>query len=174
MTADQARSILASLIAVQGHGAAGPEPGDRPGRSVPAASTAVEATINVDGASRGNPGKAGLGVIIREEPGGRVVRKISRYLGETTNNVAEYSALIAALEAARELGLRRIRVLADSELMVRQIKGLYKVRNEGLRPLHARAAALIKSFDRFEIRHVPRGRNSEADAMANAAIDARK
>ncbi|MBI5588408.1 MAG: ribonuclease HI family protein [Deltaproteobacteria bacterium] len=130
-------------------------------------------TINVDGASRGNPGEAGAGAVIKD-PGGHIVKKLKKYLGRTTNNVAEYNAILIALESARDLGLNSIRILADSELMVKQLNGVYKVKSEDLRPLYDRAVDLIKGFKECKISHVYREDNSMADSMANEAIDSRR
>lgn len=129
-----------------------------------------ELVIYTDGAARGNPGEAGIGVVICR-PDGTMVEEIAEYAGCATNNVAEYKALIRGLERARDLGAEAVRVYADSELMVRQLQGLYAVRNEGLRPLHERARRLLAGFRRAEIAHVPRERNAAADRLANRAID---
>ena len=130
-------------------------------------------TINVDGASRGNPGEAGAGAVI-VDPEGHTVKKLKKYLGKATNNVAEYNAILIALESARDLGLNSIRILADSELMVKQLNGVYRVKSEDLRPLYDRAVELIKSFKDCKVAHVYREDNSTADALANEAIDTRK
>jgi ribonuclease HI len=128
------------------------------------------AVAHVDGGSRGNPGPAAYGVLL-EDGHGQVIARLSRYLGRQTNNFAEYSGLIAALEYALEHGFSALRVFSDSELMVRQIRGVYKVRNEGLRPLYERALVLIRQLDRFAIEHVRREHNREADRLANQAMD---
>ncbi len=127
-------------------------------------------TINVDGASRGNPGEAGAGALIKD-PEGRVLKKLKKYLGIATNNMAEYQALVMALEAARSLKLESIRVLADSELMVKQINGVYRVKSHDLRPLYERAVALLKGFRDSRVAHVYREENAAADSLANEAID---
>lgn len=129
-----------------------------------------ELIIHTDGASRGNPGEAGIGVVFLDSEG-TVVSEICDYLGQTTNNVAEYQALIRALEAAREMGARRLRVRTDSELMVRQIEGRYRVKNDGLIPLFRRVKDLIRGFESVEVTHVPREANRQADALANRGID---
>jgi ribonuclease HI len=129
--------------------------------------------INVDGAARGNPGPAGAGVIMFDTERQPVCR-LKKYLGETTNNVAEYSALLLALEKANKLGAKSVEISSDSELMVRQIQGRYKVKNERLKRLYDEATSLIANFDNFTIRHVLRGFNKEADKLANEAIDDRK
>lgn len=123
-----------------------------------------------DGGSRGNPGPAGYGVVIQDEAGQKVAA-LSQFLGRQTNNFAEYQALIAALEFAVNNGHKTLKVISDSELMVRQVKGIYKVNDAVLRDLHARAKQLIGQLDRFSIEHVLRGKNQEADRLANAAMD---
>jgi ribonuclease HI len=129
--------------------------------------------LYTDGAARGNPGPAGAGVHIETRDGG-LVDEISEYLGETTNNVAEYRALLLALERARDLGGREIEIRSDSELVVRQMTGLYRVRNPALLPLYERANALARSFASVAYIHVRRDRNRAADRLANAAIDAHR
>ncbi len=128
--------------------------------------------VYVDGAARGNPGDAGAGAVIKDSRG-RTIKRLRRSLGVTTNNMAEYRALLLALEAARNLGLERLKVFADSELLVKQINGLYRVRSEDLKPLYAKALRLIEGFEHFEVHHIPRTENSEADRLANEAIDGR-
>lgn len=127
-------------------------------------------TANVDGAARGNPGPASYGVVIRK-PDGTVAESLGKRLGVQTNNVAEYHALIAALDYAEAHGIRRLRVRSDSLLLVQQMKGAYKVKNAALKPLHERAQRLSRALEFFAIEHVPRERNSQADAVANAALD---
>lgn len=126
--------------------------------------------INSDGAARGNPGPSGIGVVIKDE-NGVIVREISEYIGETTNNQAEYKALLAALHGALSLGAEAIEIFADSELMVNQIKGVYKVKNEGIKPLFNEARGLLQKIKAYGIKHVPREKNKEADRLANEAID---
>jgi ribonuclease HI len=123
-----------------------------------------------DGGARGNPGPAGYGVVIQDQAG-RKVAALSEYLGHQTNNVAEYQGLIAALEYATAHGHKALKVISDSELLVRQIKGIYKVKNSALQDLHGRAKELIAQLDWFSIGHVLRGKNQEADELANAAMD---
>src|SRR5437016_7301843 len=123
-----------------------------------------------DGGARGNPGPAGYGVVIQDESGHKVAA-LSEYLGHQTNNFAEYQALIAALEYAVKHGHKALKVISDSELLVRQIKGIYKVKNSVLKDLHARAKELIAKLDWFSIEHVLRGKNQEADRLANEAMD---
>ena len=131
---------------------------------------AGEWLIYTDGASRGNPGPAAIGAVIFDETG-RQVHTVSRRIGRATNNEAEYQAAIAALEAALALGARRVELRMDSELVVRQLSGRYKVRNPGLIPLHNRIRYLRKLFDSVSIVHVPRAQNREADRLANEALD---
>ena len=123
-----------------------------------------------DGGARGNPGPAGYGVVIQDESG-RKVAALSEYLGHQTNNFAEYQGLIAALEYALAKGPKALKVISDSELLVRQIKGIYKVKNPTLQDLHARAKQLIGQLDWFSIGHALREHNREADQLANEAMD---
>ncbi|MGA8151279.1 MAG: ribonuclease HI family protein [Terriglobales bacterium] len=123
-----------------------------------------------DGGARGNPGPSGFGVVIQDETGHKVAG-LSEYLGHQTNNVAEYQGLIAALEYAVTHDHKALKVISDSELLVRQIKGIYKVKNATLQDLHARAKELIAKLEWFSIGHVLRGHNQEADRLANAAMD---
>ncbi len=123
-----------------------------------------------DGGARGNPGPSGYGVLIQDEAGKKVAA-LSEYLGHQTNNFAEYQGLIAALEYAVANGHKALKVISDSELMVRQIKGVYKVNNAALQDLHGRAKELIAQLAWFSIGHVLRGHNEEADRLANAAMD---
>lgn len=123
-----------------------------------------------DGGARGNPGPAGFGVVIQDESGHKVAG-LSQYLGHQTNNVAEYQGLIAALEYAVEHAPRALKVISDSELLVKQIRGEYKVKNPTLQDLHARAKQLIRQLEWFSIQHVLRGHNAEADRLANDAMD---
>jgi len=127
-------------------------------------------TAHCDGGSRGNPGPAGFGVHL-EDSAGKVLGELSGYLGKKTNNFAEYSALLAALRFALEHGHRRVRAIADSELMVKQMKGQYRVNSPELRPLYEEAKSLVRRLDRFEIQHVLREKNRNADRLANAAMD---
>jgi ribonuclease HI len=126
--------------------------------------------IHIDGGARGNPGPAGFGVVIEDELG-RPVAELSEYLGRQTNNFAEYSALLAALAYAIKHGFKALKVVSDSELLVKQINGEYKVNNHALKELHAQAMKLIDQFECFEIRHAMREENREADRLANLAMD---
>lgn len=127
------------------------------------------AIIYTDGGSRGNPGPAGIGAVITK--GGAQVASISEFLGATTNNVAEYTALIRALEKSLECGIEKVEVRTDSELMVKQMNGEYRVKNEGLKPLFLQAQMLKSRFASFAIVHVRREFNKEADRLANIAMD---
>src|SRR5579872_7442961 len=127
-------------------------------------------TANIDGAARGNPGPASYGVVIRR-PDGTPLESIGKYIGRHTNNVAEYYALIAALDYAAANGIKRLRVQSDSQLIVNQIKGLYKVKHADLRPLHERARKQAAGLEGFSIQYVPREQNRAADQAANAALD---
>jgi len=132
----------------------------------------VRTRLFTDGAARGNPGPAGAGAVIIS-PEGHVVAKVGKYLGETTNNVAEYTGLILGLKRAKAMGLRELEVLADSELVVKQLTGEYQVKADHLRPLHDEARALMKGFDVIDLRYIPREENEAADEMSNRAIDLR-
>jgi ribonuclease HI len=125
---------------------------------------------NIDGAARGNPGPASYGVVIRDG-GGELVAKLKKYIGRMTNNVAEYYGLIAALDYAESHGIKALRIESDSELMVKQMQGQYKVKSEDLRPLFERAKKMSMGFSSFRIDHVYREQNREADALANEALD---
>jgi ribonuclease HI len=125
-----------------------------------------------DGASRGNPGPAGAGALLYD-PGGTLKAQLSRYLGETTNNVAEYQALILGLQLAREQGATRIQVLADSQLVVEQIKGSYQVKSPHLLPLWRQAQKELQNFAAYVVSHLGRAGNQEADRLARQAVDRR-
>ena len=124
----------------------------------------------VDGAARGNPGKAGCGAVICDADG-TVVKELSRYLGYATNNVAEYEGLLMGLEALLKMGRKKVVIQSDSQLMVRQLTGAYRVKDDKLKKLFARAAHLLGQFDSYRIVHVPRERNKLADRLANQGID---
>ena len=126
--------------------------------------------IYTDGACRGNPGPAAIGAILDDESGHRV-SEISRSIGTSTNNRAEYMALIAALEEASRMGAERVEIRMDSELVVRQLLGIYRVKNAQLKPLLKQAKTLLAGFHSYNIRHVPRNENRAADALANRALD---
>ncbi|MCH8865039.1 MAG: ribonuclease HI family protein [Chloroflexi bacterium] len=126
--------------------------------------------IWVDGAARGNPGPAAIGAVIKDEQGATLAR-ISQRIGKTTNNQAEYRALIAALEKAVQLGARKVSVYSDSELVVRQITGRYRVKKAELKPLFQKVTQLQSRLESFSISHIPREQNTEADRLANEALD---
>src|ERR1700677_3204902 len=127
-------------------------------------------TAHCDGGSRGNPGPSGYGAVV-EDPNGRVAARLSQFLGIQTNNFAEYSGLLAVLQWAMENGAKRLRVVSDSELMVKQMKRQYKVASPVLRPLYEQARRLALRLEKFEMRHTLRGGNQEADRLANEAMD---
>ncbi len=127
-------------------------------------------TIYTDGAARGNPGPAAIGATIKDETG-NLITSVSRRIGITTNNQAEYRAIIAALEKAISLGAKHVVLKSDSELAVKQINGRYKIKNSALRPLYQEVVKLTGSLESVTVSHVPRARNAEADALANKALD---
>ena len=134
--------------------------------------TAASATVvvHVDGGARGNPGPAAVAAVVTS-PAGAPLGERSAYIGEATNNVAEYRAVLLGLELARELGGREVEVVSDSELVARQIGGQYKVKHAGLRPLHAEVMEALRGFDRWWVRSVRREGNVRADELVNAALD---
>jgi len=134
------------------------------------------AIMHCDGASSGNPGNSGIGVVIdlvaQDPQHGEIkeTHKISEYIGLATNNIAEYTAFVKGLEKARSLEVERINIFLDSELLVRQINGIYKVRNKNLLPLWMKAINILKEFNEFRVIHVPREQNKEADSLATQAV----
>ena len=137
------------------------------------------AEMHCDGAASGNPGPSGIGVVINivgedAGPGKDRSHRISEYIGIATNNVAEYSALLKGLETARALGIQNIRIFMDSELLARQINGIYRVKNENLIPLWRRAMDILKEFSDYAVTHVPREMNKEADSLARHATSKKK
>jgi ribonuclease HI len=153
----------------------------RPGRveppkeAPPTESAPVHADVLVvfcDGAARNNPGPAGAGAVVRTTDG-RIVARLGKFLGVQTNNVAEYEGLILGVSKAAELGAREVHVFADSLLVISQLRGEWKVKHPGLRPLYDRAKVLLGKFDRVKLAHVPREQNGDADEMSNRAIDER-
>lgn len=133
----------------------------------------MKATLFADGGSRGNPGPAASGAVIFDEQGAPL-SEVGTYLGIATNNVAEWMALVTGLEAAVELGIDDLAVRLDSELVVRQVEGVYRVKNAALIPLHARAKTLLRRFAHVDIRHIPRKENAAADALVNRILDAHR
>ncbi len=140
----------------------------RPADPAPSART----RLYTDGAARGNPGPAGAGAVI-VSPQGHIVAKVGKFLGDNTNNYAEYMGLILGLKRAKAMGIRELDVLADSELLVRQLNGEYQVKAENLRPLFEEARQLLKAFPEVTLRHIRREENEAADEMSNRAIDQR-
>lgn len=130
----------------------------------------MKVIVHVDGGARGNPGPAAAASVV-SEPGGEVLDEHARLLGEVTNNVAEYRALLLGLERARALGATEVEVVNDSELIAKQVQGIYKVKHAAMRPLHLEAMAALRQFERWSIRSVPRTQNVHADALVNAALD---
>jgi len=128
-------------------------------------------TLRTDGGARGNPGPAGAGFVVEVDD--QVVCGAGKYIGEATNNVAEYEALVWGLENVAALGYSEVSVRADSELVVKQIQGVYRVKDKKLQPLFLKAIGLLRSFSAFDIAHVRRAENALADAMANDAMDGR-
>jgi len=133
----------------------------------------MEIEVYTDGASRGNPGDASIGVIIYDLDG-QTLKKDSEAIGIATNNVAEYKAVIRGLELAVELKATKVKVYADSQLLVRQLSGEYRVKNEGLKPLYNKVKELAGNFENFAAFHIPREQNKEADKLANMALDGQK
>jgi ribonuclease HI len=127
-------------------------------------------TVNVDGGARGNPGPAAIGIVVRNDDGA-VVEAVGETIGRQTNNVAEYKALLRGLELASAHGATEVEMIGDSELVVRQVEGRYKVKNADLKPLHQKAKEMLGEFDNWEIRHVKRAQNADADALVNQALD---
>ena len=130
----------------------------------------MKVIVHVDGGARGNPGPAGFGALIQDAEG-RVLAELSEFLGIQTNNFAEYSGLLATLDFALGHGYQRLRVISDSELMVKQVQGKYKVKSPGLRPLYEQAKQKIARLEGFEIVHALRHKNKDADRLANDAMD---
>jgi ribonuclease HI len=130
----------------------------------------MQATLFADGGSRGNPGPAASAAILLDREG-EPIEEIGAYLGEATNNVAEWTALLLGLEAAQRLGIRRLAVRLDSELVVKQLRGEYRVKNAGLLPLYQKAVKLLRHFDEVDVRHVRRALNKLADRLVNDVLD---
>jgi ribonuclease HI len=130
----------------------------------------VKVIVHVDGGARGNPGPAAAACVV-ESTGGEVLGEHTQLLGDATNNVAEYEALLLGLRCARELGAREVELVGDSELIAKQVQGLYKVKHAAMRALHQQAMAALAGFEKWSIRAVPRAQNARADALVNAALD---
>lgn len=127
-------------------------------------------TVHVDGGARGNPGPAAIGVVVSDADG-TVVDELAETIGVATNNVAEYRAVLKGIERAAALGARRVELINDSELVARQLQGVYKVKHPAMKPLHEQAIAALRGFSGWTIRNVPRAQNARADALVNAALD---
>jgi ribonuclease HI len=147
-----------------------PAPPANPHGPVHAVQPRRKLRVTSDGAARGNPGPAGAGAVVFDMEG-HVLERLGKFLGRQTNNVAEYQGLLLGLRRARELGAEELEVVADSELMIRQLSGAYQVRAPALRELHSEALSLLKAFRKVKLVHVPRAQNAEADEMSNRAID---
>ena len=128
------------------------------------------AVVNVDGGARGNPGPAAIGVMVRDSSG-ELLEKLGEKIGEATNNVAEYRALLRGIELAAAHGATDLELIGDSELVVRQVEGRYKVKNAGMKELHAEVKKALRDFDSWTIRHVRRAENADADRLVNEALD---
>jgi ribonuclease HI len=131
----------------------------------------VRLVVHVDGGARGNPGPAAIGVVLAE-PDGEVVHAVGETIGRATNNVAEYRALLRGIELARERGADELEIYGDSELVVKQVRGEYRVKDAGLKPLHAEARAALGGVGAWTFEHVPREDNAHADDLVNQALDA--
>ena len=134
--------------------------------------TSGRLVLHVDGGARGNPGPAAIGVVV-SDPDGNLIDEVAERIGVATNNVAEYRALLRGLERARELGASEVEIVGDSELVARQLSGAYKVKHPAMKPLYEQAIAALRGFERWGVRTVPRAENARADALVNAALDAR-
>ena len=134
----------------------------------------MQLIVNIDGGSRGNPGPAGAGVVIKTADDGTIIQQAGVFLGTATNNVAEYTGLVEGLKRALVFKPDAVHIISDSELLVKQIKGIYRVKNAGLKPLYQQALELIAKFDKFSIEHVKRAFNKEADEMANRAMNTKQ
>ncbi|MGB8908451.1 MAG: ribonuclease HI family protein [Candidatus Cybelea sp.] len=130
----------------------------------------MEATLFADGGSRGNPGPAASGAVLLD-PKGEVLEEVGAYLGIATNNVAEWTALVLGLEAAAKRGIQRLSVRLDSELVVKQLRGEYRVKHAGLQPLYNRARQLLRRFTEVDVKHIPRKQNALADGLVNRVLD---
>lgn len=176
MTRDQIQKLLRGAAISLARAVAPVEATPAPRAALPAPAETVPAgaidrvVVFSDGAARGNPGPAGAGAVVLDLHG-RVLARLGKYLGRQTNNVAEYEGLLLGLRGALELGAREVEVRADSQLMIRQLDGSYRVKNAGLLPLFKQAQQLLQRFAKVKLRHVPREENLLADEMSNRAID---
>lgn len=173
-TPPQNTTASPDALAVKPSSYPGDEPAASGGASVPSQATAIllvmKLIVHVDGGARGNPGPAAAACVI-SDAAGETVDECAELLGQVTNNVAEYRALLLGLQRARALGASEIEVVNDSELIAKQVQGLYKVKHPAMRPLHNQALAALREFEQWSIRTVPRARNAHADALVNAALD---
>jgi ribonuclease HI len=140
------------------------------GAAADGSATGDRVIVHVDGGARGNPGPAAIGVVVSGIDG-TVLDEVGERIGVASNNVAEYRALLRGLERAKALGAREVELVNDSELVARQVTGVYKVKHPAMKPLHEQALAALRGFDRWSIRSVPRARNARADALVNEALD---
>jgi ribonuclease HI len=131
----------------------------------------VKVVVHVDGGARGNPGPAAAAAVVSSADGGEVLDEAWEVLGHQTNNVAEYRGLLLGLARAKALGAREVEVVNDSELVAKQVTGVYKVKHAAMRPLYQQALAALREFDAWTIRSVPRAQNADADALVNQALD---
>jgi ribonuclease HI len=146
-----------------------PDALDAPAAAGPSAGL-TSLVVHVDGGARGNPGPAAIGVVV-SAPDGAVLDEVAERIGVATNNVAEYRALLRGLERAAALGAREVQLINDSELVARQLTGVYKVKHPAMKPLHEQAVSALRGFDRWGIRSVPRAQNARADELVNQALD---
>jgi ribonuclease HI len=130
----------------------------------------AKVTVNVDGGARGNPGPAAIGVVVRDEDG-TIVEAVGETIGKATNNVAEYQALLRGIELAAAHGATEVHLIGDSQLIVRQVEGRFKVKDEKMKPLHAAAKKALAGFEKWSIEDVRRAQNADADALVNEALD---
>jgi ribonuclease HI/probable phosphoglycerate mutase len=173
LSPDDVREALRTLgnspvLTPEGESEKGSATGDGQEHPLPAGDGTC--SLYTDGASRGNPGKAGAGIVLLDHDGNVLLTR-SIFLGECTNNAAEYRALIAGLESALEAGCKALNIFMDSQLIVRQVQGIYRIKNEQLQPLYARVRNLLAGLGSWQIRHIPREKNLQADKLANKGID---
>jgi ribonuclease HI len=167
-----ARAARAAQAPLPAQPASGTAPVAASEAPIPSTGKWPKLVVYTDGAARGNPGPAGAGAVVKT-PEGPIVARCGKFLGVQTNNVAEYQGVLIGLKRALELGAREVLLRADSLLVINQLKGEWKVKHEGLRPLFEEARQLLRKFDRVALQHVPREQNGDADEMSNRAIDER-